>query len=149
MFRAVLVHKGTRYILDLFIFSIRESAWGKCELQLTRTLESLRLHIFLYFRLVYEETSHSNFQEHIDFEQMWYRYSFESILKTYLIWMTKYFQVWKRKRFFKIQTSFVKIQFQLNFQKSKHFNLSHYVYNLIKKTFFLNKIFSLEFYNSW
>ena len=135
MFRAVLVHKGTRYILDLFLFSIS----GKCVREVWTSTHSNTwkfeiTHLFI-FRLVYKETSHSNFQEHIDFEHMWYRYSFENILKTYLIWMTKYFQVWKWKRFFKIQTSFVKIQFQLNFQKSKHFNLTHHVYNLMKNIF--------------
>jgi hypothetical protein len=135
MFRAVLVHKGTRYILDLFLFSIS----GKCVREVWTSTHSNTwkfeiTHLFI-FRLVYKETSHSNFQEHIDFEHMWYRYSFENILKIYLIWMTKYFQVWKWKRFFKIQTSFVKIQFQLNFQKSKHFNLTHHVYNLMKNIF--------------
>ena len=135
MFRAVLVHKGTRYILDLFLFSIS----GKCMREVWTSTHSDTwkfeiTHLFI-FRLVYKETSHSNFQEHIDFEHMWYRYSFENILKIYLIWMTKYFQVWKWKRFFKIQTSFVKIQFQLNFQKSKHFNLTHHVYNLMKNIF--------------
>ena len=135
MFRVVLVHKGTRYILDLFLFSIS----GKCVREVWTSTHSNTwkfeiTHLFI-FRLVYKETSHSNFQEHIDFEHMWYRYSFENILKTYLIWMTKYFQVWKWKRFFKIQTSFVKIQFQLNFQKSKHFNLTHHVYNLMKNIF--------------
>ena len=148
MFRAVLVHKGTRYILDLFLFSIS----GKCMREVWTSTHSNTwkfeiTHLFI-FRLVYKETSHSNFQEHIDFEHMWYRYSFENILKIYLIWMTKYFQVWKWKRFFKIQTSFVKIQFQLNFQKTKHFNLTHHVYNHMKKNL-LKKIFSLEFYNSW
>ena len=134
MFRAVLVHKGTRDILDLFLFSIS----GKCVREVWTSTHSntwkFEITYLFIFRLVYKETSHSNFQEHIDFEHMWYRYSFVNILKTYLIWMTKYFQVWKWKRFFKIQTSFVKIQ--LNFQKLKHFNLSHYVYNLIKKQFF-------------
>ena len=130
--RAVLVHKGTMYILRYFpIFSTRESVWGRCDLLTHSNSWSLRLHIFLqFFRLVYEKTSHLNFQEKIDFEHKWYRYSFENILKTYLIWMTTHFQVWKWKRFFKIQNSFVKIHFQLNIPKSKLFNLTHYVYKI-------------------
>ena len=92
------------------------------------------------FRLVYEETSHSNFQEHIDFEHMWYRYSFENILKTYLIWMTKYFQVWKWKRFFKIQTRFCKLLISIKLSKNQHILILHITFIILWKTIFLKKI---------